>query len=146
MRHSRIRLAFVWFFATALAWAQPPETQQTGADRLIEPAPETAIPLKRLPLDILHDQKTVWTFPEKAVRGQHWKPVLVVSLITAGLVAVDPHSESYFHDRAGFSTYKTGPLRGRNSTLAITLTPAAVYLTGLARHRTHAQNTGLLAA
>ena len=37
------------------------------------------------------------------------------------------------------------PLRGRNSTLAITLTPAAFYLTGLAKHR-HSQNTGLLVA
>jgi membrane-associated phospholipid phosphatase len=149
MRRIAIRHAFVWFLATAaavFAVAQPPETQQTGADRLLEPAPETAIPLKRLPWDILHQQETVWTFPAKTVRGQHWKPVLAVGLITAGLVALDPHTESYFHDRVGFSTYKTGPLRGRNSTLAITLTPAAFYLTGLAKHRRHSQNTGLLAA
>lgn len=147
MRYTGIRLAFVWSMATVLAGAQPPETQPTGADRLIEPAPaETAIPLKHLPLDILHDQKTVWTFPGKPVRGRHWKPVLAIGLITAGLVALDPHTESYFHDRAGFSAYKTGPLRGRNSTLAITLTPVAFYLTGLAKHKPHAQNTGLLAA
>jgi membrane-associated phospholipid phosphatase len=67
-------------------------------------------------------------------------------LITVGLVALDPHTESYFHNNPGFSAYKTGPLRGRNSTLAITLTPAALYLTGLSRHKPHAQNTGLLAA
>lgn len=130
-----------------LSWGpNRPEIQQTAADRLIEPTQETAIPLTRLPLDILHDQKTVWTFPAKAVRGQHWKPVLAVGLITAGLVALDPHTESYFHDNSGFSAYKTGPLRGRNSTLAITLTPAAFYLTGLAKHTPHSQNTGLLAA
>ena len=138
------QFAFVWFLATTFASAQPPETQR---DRLIDAAAaETPIPLKRVPLDILHDQKTIWTFPVKAVRGQHWKPVLGVALITAGLVALDPHTDSYFHDKPGFSTYKTGPLRGRNSTLAITLTPVAFYVTGLARHKPHAQNTGLLAA
>lgn len=149
MRPTGIRVAFVWFFAAvaaALAGAQPPQTQQTAADRLIEPPRETAIPLKRVPLDILHHQKTVWTFPAKTVRGQHWKPVLAVGLITAGLVALDPHTESYFHNNSGFNSYKTGPLRGRNSTLAITLAPAAFYLTGLAKHTPHSQNTGLLAA
>jgi hypothetical protein len=145
MGHIGIRLAFVCA-ASALAGAQPPATQQMAADRLIEPAREKAIPLTRLPLDILHDQKTVWTFPARAVPGRHWKPVLALGLITAGLVAIDSHSESYFHDRAVFSEFKTGPLRGRNSTLAITLTPAAFYLTGLTKKKPHSQNTGLLAA
>jgi membrane-associated phospholipid phosphatase len=72
--------------------------------------------------------------------------VLAVALGTAALAALDPHTEPYFHNDARFGSYKTGPLRGRNSTLAITLTPAAFYLTGLARHQAHAQNTGLLAA
>ena len=109
-------------------------------------APERPIALTQLAIDILHDQKIVWSFPLKAVRGQHWRPVVAVAIGTAGLALLDPQLESYFHDRPGFSTYKTGPLRGRNTTLAITLTPAAFYLTGLARHKAHAQNTGLLAA
>jgi hypothetical protein len=86
MKHTAAQLGFTCFFATAFGMAQP---QQTGADRLINAPPaETAIPLKQLPLDILHDQRTVWTFPGKLVRGQHWKPVLAVSLVTAGLVAI----------------------------------------------------------
>jgi membrane-associated phospholipid phosphatase len=102
--------------------------------------------LKRLPIDILYDQKVIWTFPSKPLRGQHWRPVLAVAVGTTALALIDPHIESYFHDNPGFSTYKTGPLRGRNTTLAITLTPAAFYLTGLARHKAHTQDTGLLAA
>src|SRR5690348_13450549 len=93
VRHTRMRLALLWFLATVIAGAQPREIQQPwGA------SPEPAIPLKRLPLDILHDQKTVWTFTGKAVRGQHWKPVFAIGLITAGLVALDPHTEPYFHN------------------------------------------------
>src|SRR5579872_1985850 len=138
MKYGAAVFASVFLFGSVLAQAQPPETSQTEADRSIAAATaETAIPLKQLPWHILHDQKTVWTFPGKVVRGQHWKPVLAVALGTAGLVALDSHTESYFHDNAGFSAYKTGPLRGRNSTLAITLTPVAFYVIGLAKHKPH---------
>ena len=133
----------------AVAAAQTPEPQAPGADRLaITPAsmPETPISTKQLIVNILHDQKPVWTFPWKAVQGQHWKPVVGVALGTAALIALDPHVEPYFHDNPGFSAYKTGPLRGRNTTLAITLTPVAFYMAGLAKHNTHTQNTGILAA
>ena len=130
-----------------LAWAQTHDSQPPGADTVVAAtAPETPVSLTQLPVDILHDQKVVWSFPLHAVRGQHWRPVVAVAIGTASLALLDPQLESYFHDRAGFSTYKIGPLRGRNTTLAITLTPAAFYLTGLAKHRAHAQNTGLLAA
>ncbi len=140
------RLALLSFLAAAFAVAQVADPQ-SEADRLTAAAPaETPISLKRLPLDILHDQKTIWTFPGKLVRGEHWKPVLAVALGTAGLVALDSHTQGYFHNRPGFNSYRTGPLRGRNSTLAITLTPVAFYVTGLARHKAHSQNTGLLAA
>jgi membrane-associated phospholipid phosphatase len=124
----------------------PPETQ-SGTSSTDQPAAsETPIPPVRLVTNIVHDQKPIWTFPGKVVQGQHWKPVLAVALGTAALVALDPYTEPYFHDRSGFSSYKTGPLRGRNTTLAITMTPLAFYLAGLAEHRPHARNTGLLAA
>lgn len=109
-------------------------------------ATETPISPKQLATDILHDQKPIWTFPGKAVRGKHWKPVLAVVLGTSGLVVLDPHTEPYFHNQSRFSSYKTGPLRGRNTTLAVTLTPVAFYLAGLAKHNSYTRNTGLLAA
>jgi len=97
-------------------------------------------------MNVLHDQKPVWTFPLRAVQGQHWRPAVSVVLGTAALVALDPHTEPHFHDNPGFSTYKTGPLRGRNTTLAITLTPVIFYVAGLVKHSSDAQNTGILAA
>ena len=117
--------------------APPPDV--SAASQTEEP-----IPLTRLVTGTLRDQKAIWTFPARV--GQHWKPVLAVAAVTAGLIASDPYTESYFHDRAGFSTYKTGPLRGRNSTLAMTLTPAAFFVVGLTTKRAHSRNTGLLAA
>ena len=53
-----------------------------------------------------------------------------------GLVLLDPHTEPYFNNPDRFGGYKTGPLRGRNTTLAVTLTPVAFYLAGLATHST----------
>ena len=100
----------------------------------------------QLAKNVLHDQKPIWTFSWKAVRGKHWKPVLAVVVGTVGLVALDPYTEPYFHDQSRFSGYKTGPLRGRNTTLVETLTPVAFYVAGLAKHSPHARNTGLLAA
>jgi membrane-associated phospholipid phosphatase len=147
MLYTAARVLVASALGSLLATAQSQDSQQPGADTAVAAtAPEAPISLKQLPIDILHDQKNIWTFPLKPVRGQHWRPVLAVTVGTTALAFVDPHIESYFHDHAGFSTYKTGPLRGRNTTLAITLTPAAFYLTGLATHRTHAQNTGVLAA
>ena len=147
MSYTTRRLLAAGFLAAAISGAQTQDVQQPGAETSPPPpAEEEPIPPKQVPVDILHDQRIIWTFPLKAVRAHDWRPVMAVALGTAGLALLDPNLESYFHDRTGFSTYKTGPLRGRNTTLAITLTPAAFYLTGLARHRTHAQNTGLLAA
>jgi len=126
------------------------------ADRVEPPAatvpstqvaqPETLISPKRLVVNILHDQKPIWTFPWNAVKGKHWKPMTAVALGTAGFVLLDPYIEPYFHNPEHFEGADTGPWRGRNTTLAITMTPVAFYMVGLATHSTHARNTGMLAA
>jgi hypothetical protein len=129
--------------------AQQPSSlgpQPGGPSTVQAVGPETAISLVQLGKNVLHDQKPIWTFPAKAVRGKHWKPVLAVALGTAALVALDPYTEPYFHNPSRFGAYKTGPLRGRNTTLLETLTPVAFYAAGLAKHSPHARNTGLLAA
>ena len=129
-----------WLVLTCLiasAAAQQPAVDQTQ---------DNSASLKSLIPDILHDQKPIWTFPLNVLRGRHWAPALGVTLATAGLVALDPYTEPYFRNTERFNAYKTGPLRGRNSTLAITLTPVAFYLTGLATHSPHAKSTAILAA
>ena len=74
------------------------------------------------------------------------KPVVAVVAGTAALVVLDPHTEPYFNDPRRFNGYKTGPLRGRNTTLAVTMTPVAFYLAGLATHSSYERNTAFLAA
>ena len=121
-------------FGSATILAQEPN----GSETVISPV--------ELAKNVLHDQKRIWAFPERAVRGKHWKPALAIAIGTATLVALDPYTEPYFHNASRFGDYKTGPLRGRNTTLVEVLTPAAFYVTGLAIRSPHARNTGLLAA
>src|SRR5690349_232895 len=144
-----VRPLLLTVLASGLAAAQPPQAQPAVADRLASSPVVTGEPIitpKRLVINTLGDQKPVWTFPWKALQGRHWTSVASVALGTASLIALDPYIERHFHDNSGFSAYKTGPLRGRNTTLAITLTPVVFYVTGLTKHSAHAQNTGMLAA
>ena len=136
-----IVIAFV--LGSAASAAQEPLPDQASTAPQAEEAP---IPAKRFITNILTDQKPIFTFPLKAIRGNHWKAVLGVTLVTGGLVIADPYIEPFFRERSGFDSYQTGPLRGRNTTLAVTLAPVAFYVTGLATHSRHAKNTGLLAA
>jgi len=136
-------------FGSAAIVAQqpsPPAPQPGGSSTAQAVGSETVISPVQLGKNVLRDQKPIWTFPGKAVRGKHWRPFLAVALGTVGLVILDPHIEPYFHDQSRFSGYKTGPLRGRNTTLAEVMTPVAFYAAGLAKHSPHARNTGLLAA
>jgi membrane-associated phospholipid phosphatase len=134
---------------SAVMVAQQPSSlsPQPDASSAVQAAgSETAISLVQMGKNVLRDQKPIWTFPVKAVRGKHWKPVLAIAVGAAALVALDPYTEPYFHNDSRFGAYKTGLLRGRNTTLVETLTPVAFYVAGLAKHSSHARNTGLLAA
>jgi hypothetical protein len=141
-------LVLACIFGSAAVLAQEPAllAPQPAESPIVQAEPpETVLSPVEVVKDVLQDQKRVFTFPWRAAQGKHWEPVLAISLVTLGLVALDPYTEPYFHDRS-FSTYKTGVLRGRNSSIAIMGTPAAFYLIGLARHSAHSQNTALLAA
>ena len=135
-----IVLAFVLGSATSAAQEPLPDAST------VQQGEEAPISAKRFVTNILEDQKPIFTFPFKAIRGNHWKAVLGVTLVTGGLVIADPYIEPFFRERSGFDSYKTGPLRGRNTTMAVSLTPVAFYVAGLATHSRHAKNTGLLAA
>jgi membrane-associated phospholipid phosphatase len=122
------------------------EPQPSGSSIVQAAGSEKTISPVEMAKNILFDQKRIWTFPARAVRGKHRVAVAVVVAGAVALVVLDPYTEPYFHDQTRFGTYKTGILRGRNTTLVETLTPAAFYITGLATHSVHARNTGLLAA
>jgi membrane-associated phospholipid phosphatase len=101
--------------------------------------------LRELIPNIVRDQKTTWLFPAQLAKGRHLKPFLLVTTATAALVALDPHDEPYFRNNSTFDKFKTGPIRGRNMTLAIVSVPLALYLGGLETGDSYAKNSGLLA-
>ena len=105
---------------------------------------ERPIPPRLLVLNILKDQKNAWLFPRQVVKGRHLKPTLILLAGTAALVALDPYDEPYFRNNSGFASFKTGALRGRNTTIAIFAAPAGLYLAGIARKDSYAKNTALL--
>jgi len=138
--------------AANLAVTRPFGSQEDSGPRCAEPAvqPKTSVerPVspKLLIPNILQDQRTTFLFPVQVGKGHHLQKVLPLIGITAGLVVLDPYDTPYFRNNSGFSSFKTGPLRGRNTTLAMMAVPVGLYLSGAARHSSYAKNTALLAA
>ncbi len=93
---------------------------------------------------MVQDQKQIWQFPVSVARGNHLKPLLAITALTAGFVAIDEHNAKYFRNTQSFSGFNK-VLSGSNTSLAMEIFPAAFYAIGLARKDTYAQHTFLLA-
>ena len=106
---------------------------------------ERPISLKQLPSNILHDQKPIWLFAVEVAKGRHLKPVIAVTLATAGLVAADPHVGGYFRNNPHYANWPNGFWAGRNTELVVALAPLTAYGVGLARKSAYTQRTSLLA-
>ncbi len=99
----------------------------------------------RLPKDFLHDQKAIWLFPTQLARGRHWVPTLVITGVTAGLIASDSHTMPYFahHQRNlddvndVFDSYITS-----GEVIAV---PASLMVAGYLRHDDYQVDTAMLA-
>jgi membrane-associated phospholipid phosphatase len=115
------------------ASTQDPETRQSDSIRGVGSS-------------IIRDQKAIWLFPARVSHGDHWRPALALAGVTGALIALDPHDEPYFVNSSRFNNFKTGPLRGRNTTLAIASVPLSMYLVGLARKDRYSQRSALLVA
>lgn len=101
--------------------------------------------LKSLIPAMVRDQKPIWLFPSRLAQGKHLKPFLLVAGATASLVALDQVDEPYFRNTAVFDKFKTGPVRGRNMTLAIVAAPLTMYLGGQFTGDNYARQSGLFA-
>ena len=94
--------------------------------------------------DICRDQKNIWTFPAKLVRGEEWKPTLAFAAILGGLIVADPHASPYFRNNSNFSEFNRR-LSGTNTAIATALVPASFYALGLVRKDSYATQTAMLA-
>jgi len=149
--------AFV-FIAPAFSQITPPQPQPLAPSLDLPSAPtpqETPPPpdlahaggdisWRKLPRRFLHDQKEIWLFPTKIAKGQHLIPVLAVTGITAGLIFADPHAMPYFQSHAGNLDDVNDVFDSSITTAAVIGVPAALLLTGYARHDDHQIDTALL--
>jgi membrane-associated phospholipid phosphatase len=126
--------------------AGPPQTEPTSSPAPSpSPSPERSVSWTKLGPNILHDQKEIWLFPLSVARGHHLKPVLFLTVVTAGLVAgVDNPSGRYFQHTQDFNRFNK-IFSGKNTSIAMFAVPSAVYGIGLVRKDSHAQHTFLLA-
>jgi len=106
--------------------------------------PERAVSIQSLPRNFLQDEKDIWLFPVHAAQGQHWLPVLVVTGVTAGLIAADPHDTPYFRRTTQFGSFNSA-FSGKITAVEIAAVPAAFLVVGHFRHNSYAENTALLA-
>jgi membrane-associated phospholipid phosphatase len=113
---------------------------------LLSPAlgQERPISWKRVIPTVASDQKQIWTYPVRAVRGSHWAPALGVLGVTAGLIAADPHDAPYFRRTSSFRGFDSA-FSGSNTNLGTIIAPVGLYAAGLIRKDSYQQKTALLA-
>jgi membrane-associated phospholipid phosphatase len=129
------------------ASAEDPQSKSTSKSPLPPDTPSTARPVswKSFAPNILHDQKSIWTFPSQLAHGEHWKPALGVTAAVGALVALDAYDTPYFGRTSAFSGFNRG-LSGRNTALAFSLFPVSFYALGQVRKDSYATQTSLLSA
>ncbi len=119
----------------------PAPQVQTGS----KAAADRDVSLRRLPANLLADQKDIWLFPLELGKGKHWIPTLSTVGASAVFVATDAHTAPYFHTTSSFSGYNR-VFSETNTGAFMAAVPAAIYTVGLIKKNAYAQNTALLAA
>jgi hypothetical protein len=121
-----------------------PSTQDSSQVQPDPPQQDRSVSLRKLPGNILQDQKTIFLFPTALARGEHWWPTIGVLGGTAGLVASDPYSAPPFRTTNDFNGFNRVFSSG-NTAAFIAAVPAAMYGVGWLRKDSYAQDTALLA-
>jgi membrane-associated phospholipid phosphatase len=90
------------------------------------------------------DLKQIFMFPVSVARGRHIRPVLAVTGITAGIIAIEEHNKQAFKRTRSFDGFNR-VFSGSNTARASGILPAAFYLVSLARRDVYGQKTFWLA-
>ena len=123
----------------------PADSTGQQAPAAATPAPERDVSWKKLPTNILSDQKNIWLFPAHLRHRTALISALVVVGVTAALVAADPKEAQYFRNTTAFSGFNRA-FASNNTSIGIVLAPVSFYALGLIRKDSKAQKTALLAA
>lgn len=98
----------------------------------------------RIVPNTLSDQKRIWLFPLRPIRGKYVIPTLAVVGVTAALIASDPQTGGYFHRANSYHTLNS-ILSGNNTSLGTILVPASLYAAGWIGKSKYNRSTALLA-
>jgi hypothetical protein len=108
------------------------------------PSVDRAVSWKLLGPNVLSDQRRIWTFPIRLVRGRNWIPTAAVLGTTAALVALDPREGAYFHRTTTYQRFNN-IFSGNATGIGIIAVPSSLYFIGLSRKDSKMQRTALLA-
>lgn len=147
MRQRSLRLVFAVLLAASalLPAARAQDQSATGEQNTsTTPAANRDVSWRELPGNLLHDQKTIWTFPAKIVHGKHLVPFFVVTGVTAALIAADSHEVPTLRRGLQLQDFNTA-FSSRTTSLTTALFPAPFYALGLLRKDKYEQKTALLA-
>ncbi len=147
---SKLILSLLLTVGAIPGWAQ----NSTGGPQLPPRAPtapagtpqteDRPVSWKLVVPNILQDQKPIWTFPAKALKGEHWKPMLAIAGATAGLVALDTIDAPYFRRTSAFNQFNK-TFSGTNMGVGTAVVPLSFYAISLVRKNAYGQHTSLLA-
>src|SRR5690349_8798275 len=84
---------------------QSGSAQSTQAGQQNSAQPHRNVSVRRLPANILQDQKPIFSFPRELAKGKHWLPTIGVLGVTASLVASDPYTAPTFRTTNSFNTF-----------------------------------------
>jgi membrane-associated phospholipid phosphatase len=124
--------------------APPDSTQNVPAAQQGSAQPDRTVSLRKLPGNILEDQKEIFLFPKDLAKGKHWWPTIGVLGGTVALVASDPYTAPAFRTTTRFNGFNRG-LSAVNTAAFIAAVPAAMYGVGWLRKDSYAKETALLA-
>ena len=110
----------------------------------LQPRPDRPVSWIKLVPNTLSDQKQIWTFPLKLRQKKYWAPTAAVVGATAGLVALDPKTASYFRRTSSFDGFNH-VFTGSVTTMGTIVAPLSLYAAGLIRKDSKMQATALLA-
>src|ERR1700680_1108698 len=124
--------------------APPDPTQNVPVGQQVSAQPYRTVSLRKLPGNILEDQKEIFLFPKELAKGKHWWPTIGVLGGTVALVASDPYTAPPFRTTTRFNGFNRD-LSAVNTAAFIAAVPAAMYGVGWLRKDSYAKETALLA-
>ena len=122
----------------------PDSTQSVSAGQQGSAPAYRTVSWRKLPRNILQDQKSIFLFPKDLAKGKHWWPTIGVLGVTAALVASDPYTAPPFRTTTRLNGFSRD-FSDVNAAAFIAAVPAAMYGVGWLRKNSYAKETAMLA-